>query len=405
MSTDVLWLANSIQRDRLLGVADTVKHLLLLSLALALGQSSQKPFELADGDRVVFVGNTFFERDLRYNHLEAALTSRWPARNVTFRNLGWDGDTVWGDARAEFGSAADGFNSLSKHVADLKPTVIFVAYGMSESYAGAGGVEPFIQQLDKMLDMLSRTQARMVLLSPIRHEDLGAPLPDPAAHNRDLRLYVDAIAKVAARRSLDFVNLFDLAGSKDQPLTQNGIHLNDRGYRAATWTVERALGLAPLTWEVSIDAKGKALGQGTTLSDLKASPDGASFRAADAALPCAARSLRVEGLTPGKYALSIDGAPVATAAAEDWAKGVTLRAGPEFAQAERLRALIEEKNRHYFHYWRPQNDTYIFGFRRKEQGHLTAEFPKFPPILNEKDAEIAKLRVPVPHTYQLERAK
>ena len=72
---------------------------------------------------------------------------------------------------------------------------------------------------------------------------------------------------------------------------------------------------------------------------------------------------------------------------------------------EKLRALIAEKNTHYYHYWRPQNDTYIFGFRRKEQGHLTAEFPKYPPILNEKDAEIAKLRVPVAHTYVLERAR
>lgn len=377
----------------------------LLALSLLVGQSSKKPFELADGDRVVLVGNTFFERDLRFNHLETALTSRWPSRNVTFRNLGWDGDTVWGDARAEFGSPADGFNSLSKHVADLKPTVIFVAYGLSESYAGPGGVDPFIQQLDKMLDMLSRTQARMILLSPIRHEDLGAPLPDPAAHNADLRLYVDAIAKVAARRGLDFVNLFDLAGSKEQPLTQNGIHLNDRGYRAATWTIERALGLAPLAWDVSIDAKGKSLGQGTTLSDLHASPDGAKFQAADASLPGSGRILRVEGLTPGKYELKIDGVVVATAAAEDWAKGVALKSGPEFAQAEKLRGLIEEKNRHYFHYWRPQNDTYIFGFRRKEQGHLTAEFPKYPPILNEKDAEIAKLRVPAAHSYVLERAR
>src|SRR6185295_17974375 len=156
-----------------MGVAAAVKYLLLLSL-LGL-QSAKKPFELVDGDRVVFIGNSFFERDLRYNHLETALAARWPARNVTFRNLGWDGDTVWGDARAEFGSAQDGFNSLAKHVADLKPTVLFVAYGMSESYAGAGGVEPFVVQLDKMLDMLSRTQARIVLLSPIRHEDLGRP--------------------------------------------------------------------------------------------------------------------------------------------------------------------------------------------------------------------------------------
>jgi lysophospholipase L1-like esterase len=384
-------------------VADAVKYLLFLSLVLA--QSAKKPFELVDGDRVVFVGNSFFERDLRYNHLETALAARWPARNVVFRNLGWDGDTVWGEARAEFGSPADGFNSLSKHVADLKPTVLFVAYGMSESFAGSGGVEPFVAQLDKMLDMLSRTQARMVLLSPIRHEDLGRPLPDPADHNRALRLYVDAIAKVAAKRGLDYVNLFDLAGSPEQPLTQNGIHLNDRGYRAASWTVERALGLPPILWDVAIDARGKALGQGTSLSALKASPTGATFAALDASLAAGSRTLRVEGLGRGRYALKIDGVAVATAAAEEWAKGVALSKGPEAAQLEKLRALIAEKNTHYFHYWRPQNDTYIFGFRRKEQGHLTAEFPKYPPILNEKDAEIAKLRVPASHTYSLEIAR
>jgi len=381
-------------------VPGTVIYLLALSLALCQS-ASKKPFELADGDRVVFVGNTFFERDLKYNHLETALTVRWPSRNVTFRNLGWDGDTVWGEARAEFGSPADGFNSLAKHVADLKPSVIFVAYGFSESFAGPAGIPAFTQQLDKMLDMLSRTQARIILLSPIRHEDLGRPFPDPAEHNRHLQLYCEAIAKVAGRRSYDYVNLFDLAGSKEQPLTENGIHLNDRGYRAATWTIERSLGLAPLAWEVSLEGKGKALSVGTTLTGA----EGARFAAADTTLPGGARTLRASGLAAGRHTLNVDGAAVATATAEEWAKGVTITAGPEVAQVEKLRRLIEEKNRHYFHYWRPQNDTYIFGFRRKEQGHLTAEFPKYPPILNEKDAEIAKLRVPVPHTYVLERAQ
>jgi hypothetical protein len=381
-----------------------VKYLLLLSL-LAV-QSSKKPFELVDGDRVVFIGNTFFERDLRHNHLETALAARWPTRNIVFRNLGWDGDTVWGEARAEFGSAAEGFNSLAKHVADLKPTVIFVAYGMSESFAGPSGVDPFVVQLDKMLDMLSRTQARMVLLSPIRHEDLGRPLPDPTDHNRDLRLYVDAITKVAGRRGFDYVSLFDLAGSPEQPMTQNGIHLNDRGYRAATWAIERSLGLPPPAWEVRcIDASGKALGRGTTLSNLKTASDGLSFTALDSTLPGGERTMSVYKLKPGRYALKVDGVAVATAPAEEWEKGMPISRGPEFVQLEKLRALIGEKNTHYFHYWRPQNDTYIFGFRRKEQGHLTAEFPKYPPILNEKDAEIAKLRVPVSHTYSLERAQ
>jgi hypothetical protein len=59
-------------------------------------------FELTDGDRVVFLGNSLFENDLQYGYLELALTTRWPQRNVTYRNIGWTGDTVWGDARSYY---------------------------------------------------------------------------------------------------------------------------------------------------------------------------------------------------------------------------------------------------------------------------------------------------------------
>jgi len=55
-------------------------------------------------------------REQRYGYWETVLTSRFPNKNVTFRNLGWSGDTVWGEARAGFGKQADGFNHLKEHV-------------------------------------------------------------------------------------------------------------------------------------------------------------------------------------------------------------------------------------------------------------------------------------------------
>ena len=54
---------------------------------------------------------------------------------------------------------------------------------------------------------------------------------------------------------------------------------------------------------------------------------------------------------------------------------MTLQAGPDFEQAEALRALIVAKNRLYFHRWRPQNETYLFGFRKHEQGQNAVEIP------------------------------
>ena len=84
-----------------------------------------------------------------------------------------------------------------------------------------------------------------------------------------------------------------------------------------------------------------------------------------------------------------------------WNAGVKLTRGPEFDQAEKLRAAIIEKNQLYFHRWRPQNETYLFGFRKHEQGQNAKEVPQFDPLVEKMEAAIAKLRVPVVHTYEL----
>ncbi|MGC3968510.1 MAG: hypothetical protein QM775_14365 [Pirellulales bacterium] len=87
-----------------------------LPLSLVLGLLLAAPtldaaenFELRDGDRVVLLGNTLIERETQEGFWELMFTLAWPERNVTFRNLGWSGDTVWGESRAGFGTQADGF--------------------------------------------------------------------------------------------------------------------------------------------------------------------------------------------------------------------------------------------------------------------------------------------------------
>jgi len=101
--------------------------------------------------------------------------------------------------------------------------------------------------------------------------------------------------------------------------------------------------------------------------------------------------------------LKVDGKPVRTATADEWQAGIVLKAGPTFDQVEKLRQTIIEKNRLYFHRWRPQNETYLFGFRKHEQGQNAREIPLFDPLVEVKEKEIAKLRHPVSHTYQLDR--
>src|SRR5215208_1637800 len=117
--------------------------LLLLCCAPAVRAAEKgtgQPFELKDGDRVVFVGGTLVEREGRLGYIETVLTARFPDRNVTFRNLGQSADTRNLNAGwADFGPAEQGFKRLQKLIGEIKPTVIVANYGMTESFEGKKG--------------------------------------------------------------------------------------------------------------------------------------------------------------------------------------------------------------------------------------------------------------------------
>ncbi|MFO0899132.1 MAG: SGNH/GDSL hydrolase family protein [Pirellulales bacterium] len=316
--------------------------------------SAEPAFELHDGDRVVLLGDAFIERDQAFGELELALATRWPDRRVVFRNLGWSGDNVFGRSRAGFGAPATdpsewippspqtehGFKQLREQVLETRPTVIFVAYGATESYADDAGLAQFAAGYRTLLDALAETKARFVLLSPLPVEKLGPPLPDPAADNARRQKYAAVIREIAAERGARFVDLFALLGpamsasggaaargnaasltpalshGERETLTDNGIHLNARGYRVAAQALAKGLGWTPVSPPES---------------------------------------------------------------------------GPQRAAYEQLRGAILAKNELYFHRWRPANNTYLFLFRKHEQGQNAKEIPMFDPLVAEREQEIAKL--------------
>jgi lysophospholipase L1-like esterase len=383
----------------------------------------RKPCALVDGDRVVLLGSTLIEREAEHGYWEAALTSRYAGRNIQFRNLGWSGDNVFGEARARFGSVADGFAHLKEHVLALKPTVIFVSYGANESFAGQDGLASFLAGYDALLAVLDETKARIVFIAPNPHEDLGRPLPDPATHNKDLKIYCDAVATLAARRQNTLVNLYDLLGKKlrppsPAPLTDNGMHLTAYGYWRATPVIEGALGLPARRWQIELDARDENISaRGMTVSRARFAPTRIAFAALDEQLPLAPppadaplevfiaepRVMRAHNLAPGKYALRIGGVDVATGTAADWAAGRQIVGGPDVEQSEQLRKVILAKNLLYFHRWRPQNETYLFGFRKHEQGQNAVEIPQFDPLVAAKERTIRELAVPRKREYELIR--
>ena len=299
----------------------------LLTIGLVShGLQASQPFELRDGDRVVWLGGTFIERAQQYGYIELALTTRWRHRNVTFRNLGWSADDVFGESRKYYGSYRSttldvgGRDRLLANVEAFDATVVFANYGANAAAGGSEGLEAFLIGYRSLLDELEEEGVRIVLLSPIPRENLGAPYPDQTGYNENLRLYSTAIGRLARERGHYFADLFrelPIAARDAGQLTDNGIHLTAGGYRYAAAALEAALG-----WDES------------------------------------------------------DREPLSE------------------QQLEELRQLIVEKDRLYFHSYRPQNDTYLRGFREYEQGNNAGELLEFLPLIRMQEEKIRELRKP-----------
>ncbi len=289
------------------------------------------PFELKDGDRVVFLGDTLIEREQHYGWIELMLTTRFPDRNVTFRNLGWSADLPNGESRLglslrQAGHEPEGeaWELLQKQITETKPTVAFIGYGMAASFAGEAGLPKFKEDYNRLLETIDKLSpgCRLVLLTPIKHEKLPAPLPDPTKHNEQIGLYAKATKEMAEQRKAHFVSLFEpdlfdrfAPGSNGiaQPITEAGIHLTSYGYFKAASRIGTSLGL-PLN----------------------------------------------EGEFRGK-------------------------------DKDTLRAVILRKNEFYFHRSRPANMAYIFGFRKREQGKNAVEMPQFDPLIAKEEQKIREL--------------
>ncbi len=385
-------------------------------------------FQFRDGDRVVLVGNTLVERAQRYGHLETALIARLADIRLTFRNLGWSGDTVRAESRGIFDPPARGYRRMLDHVARLRPTVLVLGYGGNESFEGQAGIQKFLNQYRKLIaDLRSRSapKARVVILSippqqrpglrrlnttvPVTSKFTRSDLDSPVERNRQIGRYNSALANFAlsdGHAHLDlnapFQKLWDKPRQQFRLLfTVDGRALNSEGYRVATCGV-----LAQLFPTSTLTVRLKQGEPPQVIGPLATS--GAEFQKRRLTLSSRVGPfvLRVHGLRrKGRYTLRIDRDNFGDHTAKEFAAGIAPQLPqPAVGHADLRRAVIA-KNRLYFHRWRPQNTTYLFGFRKHEQGNNAKEVAEFEKLVASKEAEINRLKAKVLHRITIEPAR
>ena len=186
------------------------RFVLLCALVLMLHSAViAQQLELKKGDHIAIIGNTLADRQQHFGHLEATLHYRFPELNLVVRDLGFSGDTLTERPRS------DNFGTPDEWLTKVEADVIIAFFGYNESYAGEAGLPQFRKDLEAFIDhALSQkyngeSAPRLVLCSPIAFEDLKWPhLPDGKGQNKNLELYTDEMAKVAAERKVPFADLF-----------------------------------------------------------------------------------------------------------------------------------------------------------------------------------------------------
>ena len=212
-----------------------VSTVVLGSILLGCRATAQG-LELRTEDHISLVGNGLAEGFQRDGWLETLFQVQFPQRQLRFRNLGFTGDELTLRMRCEnFGSPDDW---LTRTRAD----VVFAFFGYNESFAGRAGLEKFKADLANFVKetrshpYAGNNAPRVVLFSPIAQENLHDPnLPVGDANNANIKLYAEAMAEVAGRNSVPFVDLFTVSvklyAQASKPLTSDGIHLNADGHR------------------------------------------------------------------------------------------------------------------------------------------------------------------------------
>ena len=325
------------------------RTLILATLLIGSLHAEEKKLDIRDGDRVLLIGDVLIERENNYGYLEARMRREFAGKNFAVRNLGYSGDSPLGASRASFDSVSTGVNYLNEQLAVVKPTVAIIGYGMAAS-----------------LDELTYRKNDPVLNpDPVRYGFDHSP----AKFRRDLLALMDLITKANPDGNVRFVFVGPVR-HEDLRATRPGLP-DPAEHNALLAEYEKVIEQLAAERK-SPFVRGEWQGAGVNLA-----------QGTDNGIHLTPRGYRA-------LAQSFGAQLGWKTEAADW--------DAESAQQFTLREAILRKNALFFHRSRPANYTYIFGFRKGEQGRNAVEIPKFDPLVDKAEANVIGISAGKPST-------
>jgi lysophospholipase L1-like esterase len=408
--------------------------LLAATLLMVKDQAAhtQSGFALRDGDRVVFFGDSITEQQLYTTFVEEYIATRFPQRNISFFNAGWNGERVTG------GNGGPSAIRLERDVIAVRPTVVTILLGMNDGNGlpfDPGLYESYQHGYQQIVNHLERELpgVRLTLLQPSPYDDVTRPPRFVVGYNTVLARYgefVEDLARQHGAACADFnrpvVAALRQAADVDLPaarrLVPDRIHPAPGAHLVMATALLQTWDAPALVTAVSIDAlAGQATRQENThVSALRAGTD-LVWMQQDEALPFAIdrsdptihlalrvagieeqlnqQPLVVTGLTAPRYTLKIDGEEIGRFTREEWAAGINLAslATPMARQAQLVQALIQRRNRVRYTRWR----QVLVPLYRGRSERLLRALNRLETVETELTCRQQKLAQPQPHYFQL----
>jgi lysophospholipase L1-like esterase len=399
-------------------------------------------FFFHDGDTpIVFLGDSITEQKEYTTFIEAYVLTRFPKWNVTFRNIGWGGDTAWFQQRKNYETG------LKRDVLPLKAKAITIDFGMNDARGGDGSYAKYIEYSTRLVADLKAAGVRVALVTPSPEERYEADQPAGSKYNLMLSKYSKGLEEIARKEGVLFVDQLNpfikviedgrkaglLSATQGNPrLIPDAVHPNWGGHLVMAAAILKGLNAPAIVSRLEIDsAASKVVAAEKCTADILPTERVGilTFRRTDECLPLpisqeaemvlkvpgftalddlSRYELKVTGLKADRYDLAIDGQKTATLTKEELAKGVnlTVLAGPITEQGRKLFKEVIAKNNLYFERWRKVVVPALTASLSEADlpAEAKAKAAELDQKIADKEKEINALRAPAAHVFRLSPA-
>jgi len=382
------------------------------------------PIVINDTETVVLFGDSITEQNLYAAFIETFLITRFPKKNLTIYNFGWGGDTAPG-----------GNGRFVRDVAPVKPSLVFVNFGMNDGSYCAFNPEIYARYMNgqkALADTIKAAGAREVLLTtcPTDYEKRE----DRDLYNESLAKQADGVVMLGEERNIPVGDIFHpmrevqkqvKAKHPGFTMIPDSVHPDPVGHLVMAYFAIRQIDAPKQVGTISINDGKLTAADGLTVSNFKTSESGVQFDLELPFIPLFVPSearrgldfvplqqelnrftLTVKGWEQYACGLIVDGKEAAVVTPQDLAAGIDLAKledAPWTEQGRQVWNIAQMRWQRHFHAWRQM------GFETQPQVLATPSFEKLRAATNDyvRDLSVTLSNIAQPRRYhvRLERSR